>query len=142
MYKIRIIAEGQEYDPDGDGITEPCPVGTEITHPDAWRLCLPGMRNSKPIAEPADDATAAKVQAHIAVNAPRKAAILQQLQNQINAMANTKALGLIVDEVDGTLERDSKGEIKGKLTNIQRHRLETALSYGLTPVVAVAAQPQ
>ena len=139
MYKVRIVAEGQYYDPQGDGTVEPCPVGTELTHADAWRLCLPGMRNAKPIAEPADDATADKVNSHIEANAPRKAAILQSLQNQLNALANTKALGLVFDE-HGEPARDSAGEIKGKLNNLQRHRIETALAYGLIPVVAGAGR--
>lgn len=134
MYKVRIIAEGQQWDPDGDGYPEPCPVGTEITHPDAWRLCLRGMRNAPPIAEPADEATKAKVLAHMEETAPRKAAVRADLQNKINALANTPALGLTFDS-DGQPKRDAKGEIVGKLTNLQRHRLETALSYGLTPVV-------
>lgn len=135
MYKVRIIADGQQWDPDGDGHVEPCPVGTEITHPDAWRLCLRGMRNAPPIAEPADDVTRQRVADHINENAPRKAAVLQSLQNQINALANNAKLGLKFDE-SGQPLRDASGEIVGRLSNLQRHRLETAMSYGLVPVVA------
>lgn len=138
MPKVRIIAEGQEWDPDGDGNIEPLPVGTEIEGPDAWRLCLRGFRNSPPIAEPADDATAEIVQSFVAARAPEKASILARMQSQLNALANTKSLG-ITWGADGQPKRDANGEIVGKLSNLQRHRIETALAYDLVPVIAQPA---
>jgi hypothetical protein len=34
---------------------------------------------------------------------------------------------------DGTPKRDAAGEIIGKLTNAQRHRLENAVAHGIKP---------
>ena len=130
-YKARIIAEGQHYVPNNDGIVEDLPVGTVITGPDAWRLCLTFFRNTT-IAEPADEATAAKVAKYRSDTQPAKDAVRDQLQNQINALALDKKVKLQIGS-DGKPQRDSQGEIIGKLTNIQRHRLETAIAYGMKP---------
>lgn len=140
MFSVRIIAAGQEWDPDNKGLREPCPVGTIITHHEALNLCLPGYRNAPPIAEPADEATKAALAERLTASAPRKAAVLADLQNKINALAHTPGLGLVFDS-KGQPARDDNGEIKGKLSNLQRHRLETALSYGLTPVITPPKPP-
>jgi hypothetical protein len=130
-YKARITAEGQQYDPNNDGVIEDLPVGTIITGPDAWRLCLTFFRNQT-IAEPADDVTAAKVAEYRAATQPAKDAARDQLQNQINALALDPKVKLSIGS-DGKPQRDGKGELIGKLSNIQRHRLETALAYGMVP---------
>ena len=99
--------------------------------PDAWRLCLTYFRNTH-IAEPADEATAARVAEYREATQPAKDAARDLLQNQINALALDKKIKLQLGS-DGKPKRDDKGEILGKLSNIQRHRLETAVAYGMTP---------
>lgn len=132
MTKVRIIAEGLEWDPANDGMIEPLPVGTELEHVDAWKLCLTGFRNAPPRAEPADAETKAKVDAFLKARAPVKSALRAQMQNQVNALAADPKTKLQLDS-EGDLVRDAKGEIMGNLTSLQRHRLETAESYGIVP---------
>lgn len=139
IYSARIIAEGQAFDANNDGIIEDCPVGTIISGPEAYRLCGTFFRNTT-IAEPADEVTAAKVAEWKAARQPAKDAARMELQNQVNAYALNKKLGLQF-EADGKPRRKD-GEIIGNLTNLQRHRLETALAYNIVPTnvtVATAA---
>ncbi len=138
MSKVRIIAEDLEWDPNNDGIIEPLPVGTEIEHVDAWKLCLSGFRNAPPRAEPADEETKAKVDEFLKKRAPVKSALRSQMQNQVNAMGCDPKCKLQFDS-EGDLVRDDKGEIKGTLTLLQRHRLETAESYGIVPKAPAVA---
>jgi hypothetical protein len=137
LYSARITAPGQQWDPGNTGELEDCPVGTVITSPTAWRLCLTFFRNTH-IAEPADDVTAAKVAEYRAATQPAKDAAKAELQSHVNAMALNPKIGLKLLS-NGQPERSADGEIKGKLTNLQRHRLETALAYGITPQVGIAA---
>lgn len=143
IYSARIIAEGQAFDANNDGIIEDCPVGTIISGPEAYRLCGTFFRNTK-IAEPADEVTAAKVAEWQAGRQPAKDAARMELQNQVNAYALNKKLGLQF-EADGKPRRKD-GEIIGNLTNIQRHRLETAMAYGIVPqnvtVAPAATKPE
>jgi hypothetical protein len=136
MYSVRIIAEGQQFDANNDGNIEDCPVGTIISGPDAWRLCGTFFRNTI-IAEPADEVTAAKVAEWKKERQPAKDAARMELQNQVNAYALNKKLGLQF-EADGKPRRKD-GEIVGNLTNLQRHRLETALAYGIVPTNVTVA---
>lgn len=131
LYSVRIIAEGTEWDPDGDGKREPCPVGTIITGPDAWELCKTFLRG-KVYAEPADQLTLDRITAFRIQSQPGKDAARAQLQSQVNAMHKNAALGLEWLP-NGTPKRDAAGEIIGKLSDAQRHRLETAVAYGITP---------
>ena len=140
MGKIKIIAEGQSWDTDGNGTVEDLPVGTVLEHPDAWMHCLPGFRNSPPIAEPADDETRAQVDAYLKATAAHRNALAYQLQNQVNALAADKRVKLQVLP-NGDVARDSSGEIKGNLSQLQRHRLETALAYGIKPTPPAEAKP-
>lgn len=57
----------------------PIPAGTEIEHPDAWRLCLPGYRNAPPKAEPLDAPARQLVEEALS----RREAGLRQLQAQL-----------------------------------------------------------
>jgi hypothetical protein len=131
LFSVRIIAEGQQWDPDGDGFPEPCPVGTIITSQNAWELCKTFFRNTH-IAEPADQLTADRIAAHRLQTQPAKDAAKAQLQSQVNAMAKNAALKLEWLP-DGTPKRDASGEILGKLSNAQRFRLENAVAYGIKP---------
>lgn len=137
IYSARIIAEGQSFDTNNDGIIEDCPVGTVISGPEAYRLCGTFFRNTK-IAEPADEVTAAKVAEWQAARQPHKDAARMELQNQVNAYALNKKLGLQFG-ADGKPLRGKDGEIVGNLTNLQRHRLETALAYGIVPANVTVA---
>lgn len=144
IYSVRIIAEGQKFDANNDGIIDDCPVGTIISGPDAWRLCGTFFRNTK-IAEPADEVTAAKVAEWQAARQPHKDAARLELQNQVNAYALNKKLALQF-EADGKPRRNKDGEIIGNLTNLQRHRFETALAYNIVPtnvtVAPAATKPE
>jgi len=131
IYSVEIILEGTQWDPDGDGNTEPCPVGTIITGPRAWELCKTYLRNTV-YAKPADQVTADRIAAHRLQTQGGKDAARAQLQSQVNAMAKNAALKLEWLP-DGTPKRDASGEIIGTLTNAQRHRLENAVAYGVKP---------
>lgn len=131
LFSVEITADGQQWDPDGDGNPEPCPVGTIITGPEAWRLCLTFFRNTH-IAKPADQLTADRVAAYRVQTQPAKDAARAQLQSQVNAMHKNAALKLEWLS-DGTPKRDASGEIIGNLSNAQRHRLENAVAYGVKP---------
>ena len=131
LYSVRIIAEGVEWDPDGDGKREPCPVGTIVTSDNAWELCKTFLRNQV-IAEPADQLTLDRITAFRLQTQPAKDAARAQLQSQVNAMAKNDALKLEWLP-DGTPKRNSSGEIIGKLSNAQRFRLENAVAYGIKP---------
>jgi hypothetical protein len=137
IYSVRITAEGQQFDANGDGVIDDCPVGTIISGPDAYKLCGTFFRNTT-IAEPADDVTAAKVAEWKAERQPRKDAARLDLQNQVNAYALNKKLNLQFGS-DGKPLRNKDGEIIGNLTNLQRHRLETALAYNIVPTNVTVA---
>lgn len=50
------------FNPQNQPIVELKPAGFEVEHPDAWKLCIPGYGNAEPMAEPADEECAARVE--------------------------------------------------------------------------------
>ena len=125
MYTARIIAEGQRCK------GKPIPVGTIVSGSEAWIHCLPGMRNSPPVAEPVDDLTAEKVKAELArrkalhaVNVP----IVQAAVDTLAAKLPTDDAGQFVRRPDGTIPR---------ATDVEQFQIDNAEAYGIVPGAGV-----
>lgn len=108
---------------------KPLPKGTVIKHPEAWRHCMPGFRNSPPVAEPADAETKALVEKKLAAREKRATVVLKNLQTSIDKLA--AKLGL----EDGQFKTNKAGKVV-KASEAEQALIDTAASYGIVPTPA------
>jgi len=125
---VRIIADGIQH---ANGT--PCPKGTEIEHPDAWRLCGPGPRNAPPIAEPVDDEAKQKVADRRKEREPVVRQHLAMMQANIDKLARRNPKW--IDPETGKFKRGPDGELAFRTKNETVNLIETAEAHGLTPQI-------
>lgn len=125
LCKIRITAAGQTSG------GEPLEPGTIIEHPEAWRHCLPGFNNSKPIAEPADDETRAEVERRETIRKAQQAQKRPALQKQIDLLAKKYK----TDE-QNQFVRTPGGFVDGA-SDSEQMLIDTAANYGIVPTPPV-----
>ena len=106
---------------------KPIPNGTLINHPEAWRHCLPGFRNSKPIAEPVDEETTKLVAEKLKRREARASVEKKNLQIAIDKLA--AKLGL----EDGKFKRSKDGKKVLKASEAEQALVDTAAAYGIHP---------
>lgn len=131
MYKIRITAAGQTSK------GKPLPVGTvlECDHPTILTHCVPGFRNSPPIAEPVDEFTAEGVAIVLKRKKQIQAANRPIVQQHMNGLAQR----LPTDPSTGDFERKDDGTVPGASERDQV-TIDNAAAYGIKPEI-IAAKP-
>lgn len=125
IYSAIIVVEGQTCR------GKPLAVGSKVSGPEAWIHCLPGMRNSPPVAEPADQLTADKVQEELERRRKLHAGMVPKVQARVDALAAklpTDEAGNFVRRADGTIPRATEAE---------QFDIDNAEAYGITPGAGV-----
>jgi len=136
MYLVKIIEPGVTgLDQDGKVVDRP--VGLIVYSPDAWQLCCTAsIFHPRPLAEPCDEHTAAKVREELAKVDPRINAERELLQLRIDTLAAQNPAA--IDKATGTFSLNAKGEFHKSLDAVGTFVAQLANQKNMKPVIVPA----